>query len=125
MKIFDLDLYLMRSFQMTDESAKLLSTQQQLEKEADGKIAFFGLSVNETIRTLLLNGMTKRADKMKSDFKLPDKRYVAILVFLCPQIYRINVCSKVLAIETACAYRGSGFRRLRRLLSITAKSNWL
>lgn len=61
---------------MMDESVRLLTLQQQLEKEADGKIVFFGLSVNETIRTCLLNGMSKRADKVKSDFKVPDKRYV-------------------------------------------------
>jgi hypothetical protein len=60
--------------QMMDESARLLTLQQQLEKEADGKIVFFGLSVNETIRTLVANGMAKRADKLKSDFKVPDKR---------------------------------------------------
>lgn len=59
---------------MMDESARLLTLQQQLEKEADGKIVFFGLSVNETIRTLVANGMAKRADKLKSDFKVPDKR---------------------------------------------------
>ena len=33
--------------QMMDESSRLLTLQQQLEKEADGKISFFGLSVNE------------------------------------------------------------------------------
>ncbi|KAJ7359364.1 vacuolar assembling/sorting protein VPS16 [Mycena albidolilacea] len=60
---------------MMDESARLLTLQQQLEKEADGKIVFFGLSVNETIRTLVVNGMAKRADKLKSDFKVPDKRF--------------------------------------------------
>ncbi|KAI0325164.1 vacuolar protein sorting-associated protein 16 [Cubamyces sp. BRFM 1775] len=66
-----------RSFEakMMDESVRLLTFQQQLEKEADGKIAFFGLSVNETIRTCLVNGMAKRADKLKSDFKVPDKRF--------------------------------------------------
>jgi hypothetical protein len=59
---------------MVDDSAKLLTLQQQLEKETDGKITFFGLSVNETIRTCLLNGMSKKADKTKTDFKVPDKR---------------------------------------------------
>ena len=63
---------------MADEYARLLATQQQLEKEADGKISFFGQSVNETIRTCLINGMAKRADKLKADFKVPDKRYVTI-----------------------------------------------
>lgn len=60
---------------MTDESARLLVFQQQLENEANGKVKFFGLTVNETIRTCLLNGFSKRADKIKSDFKVPDKRF--------------------------------------------------
>jgi len=66
---------------MMDESVRLLTFQQQLEKETDGKIPFFGLSINETIRICLLNGMSKKADKVKSDFKVPDKR--------CVQIYKI------------------------------------
>ncbi|KAJ7276065.1 Vps16, C-terminal region-domain-containing protein [Mycena haematopus] len=60
---------------MMDESARLLTLQQQLEKESNGKIVFFGLSINETIRTLVVNGLAKRADKVKSDFKVPDKRF--------------------------------------------------
>ncbi|PCH35379.1 vacuolar protein sorting-associated protein 16 [Wolfiporia cocos MD-104 SS10] len=63
------------SVQTMDEYSRLLAAQQQLEKEADGKIQFFGLNVNETIRTCLINGMAKRADKIKSDFKVPDKRH--------------------------------------------------
>jgi vacuolar protein sorting-associated protein 16 len=58
-----------------DESAKLMTFQQQLEKETNGKVTFFGQSVNETIRTCLLNNMSKRADKIKSEFKVTDKRY--------------------------------------------------
>lgn len=61
---------------MMDESARLMTVQLTLEKESDGKIAFFGQSVNETIRACLINGMAKRADKIKSDFKVPDKRCV-------------------------------------------------
>ena len=57
-----------------DENLKLLTFQQQLEKDADGKIAFWGQSVNETITTCLKNGMSKKADKVKNDFKVPDKR---------------------------------------------------
>ncbi len=59
---------------MMDESIRLLTYQQQLEKEADGKINFFGLSVNETITTCLMNGMSRKADKVKTDYKVPDKR---------------------------------------------------
>lgn len=68
---------------MMDESTRLLTLQQQLEKEADGKIDFFGLSINETIRTCLINGLSKRADKIKAEFKVPDKRSVVIfLIFM-------------------------------------------
>ena len=59
---------------MTDESVRLLAMQQQLEKESDGKVKFFGKSVSETIRTCIMNGMSKKADKVKSEFKVPDKR---------------------------------------------------
>ena len=64
--------------QMMDESSRLLTLQEQLEKEADGKVTFLGLSVNETMRACLLNGMAKRADKVKADFKVPDKRFVVL-----------------------------------------------
>lgn len=61
--------------QMMDESARLLAAQQQIEKDSDGKITVFGLSINETIRECLLNGMSRWADRVKSDFKVADKRY--------------------------------------------------
>jgi hypothetical protein len=63
---------------MMDEYSRLLAFQQTLEKETTDKIEFFGLSVDETIKKCLLNGMSKRADKLKSDFKVPDKRYGAL-----------------------------------------------
>jgi hypothetical protein len=61
---------------MMDESARLLAMQQQLEKDSDGKVKFFGQSVSETVRICLMNGMSKRADKVKAEFKVPDKRCV-------------------------------------------------
>jgi vacuolar protein sorting-associated protein 16 len=64
--------------QMMDEYSRLLAFQQTLEKETTDKIEFFGLSVDETIKACLLNGMSKRADKVKSEFKVPDKRYIYI-----------------------------------------------
>ena len=62
-----------------DESARLLTLQQQLENEADGKVKFFGLSVSETIRTCILNS-SKRTEKVKSEFKVADKRFVIDLL---------------------------------------------
>jgi len=61
---------------MMDESVRILTIQQQLEKETNGKISFFGLSVNCTIRECIMNGLSKRADKIKADFKISDKRWV-------------------------------------------------
>ena len=63
---------------MVDENAKLFVLQQQLEKDAEGRINFFSLSVNETIRTCLVNGMSKKADNVKDTFKVPDKRYATV-----------------------------------------------
>ncbi|KIY70700.1 vacuolar assembling/sorting protein VPS16 [Cylindrobasidium torrendii FP15055 ss-10] len=60
---------------MMDEYGRLLALQQQLEKDADGRVVLYGLSVTETIRACLTNGLSKKADKVKSDFKVPDKRF--------------------------------------------------
>ncbi|KAG9314973.1 vacuolar assembling sorting protein VPS16 [Chiua virens] len=57
------------------------SRRNKLEKDADGKVQFFGQSVSETIRTCLMNGMSKRADKVKSEFKVPDKRFWYIKLY--------------------------------------------
>lgn len=66
---------------MTDEHVRLLTLQQQFEKE-NNSVSFIGKSVNDTITTCLLNGMAKRADKVKSDFKVPDKRSITSIVYL-------------------------------------------
>ncbi|PPQ86643.1 hypothetical protein CVT25_006827 [Psilocybe cyanescens] len=72
-----------RSFEakVTDEYTRLLAFQQQLENEADGKIKFFGSSLDATIRLCIVNGFSKRADKLKSDFKVPDKRFWYIKLY--------------------------------------------
>lgn len=65
---------MVRRQKMMEESVRLLTYQQQLEKETPNFGPFVGLSVNETMRRCILNGMPKKADKVKSDFKVPDKR---------------------------------------------------
>lgn len=72
--------------EIVDENAKLFTLQQQLEKDAEGRINFFGLSVNETIRTCLVNGMSKKADNVKDAFKVPEKRCVTVLPGDLPRI---------------------------------------
>ncbi|KAF8587239.1 vacuolar protein sorting-associated protein 16 [Ramaria rubella] len=60
---------------MMDESVRLLLFQQQLEKDAPTHGPFVGLSINDTIKRCILNGLPKKADKLKSDWKVPDKRF--------------------------------------------------
>ena len=72
---------------MMDEYSRLLAFQQTLEKETTDKIEFFGLSVDETIKKCLLSGMFKRADRLKSDFKVPDKRWETESLRICILAY--------------------------------------
>lgn len=67
-------------FQMMNDCVKLITLQQVLEKETGGRFTFVGTSVNETIRLCLVNGMTKKAEKVWSDWKVPDKRFVYLLI---------------------------------------------
>ena len=62
-----------------DESLRLLTFQQQLEKDAPTHSPFIGLSVNDTIKSCITNGIPKKADKIKSDWKVPDKRCASLL----------------------------------------------
>ncbi|CAG7849893.1 Vacuolar protein sorting-associated protein 16 homolog [Serendipita indica DSM 11827] len=60
---------------MMDENARLLALQQTLEKDVDGKAAFVGLSVGDTIMLCLQCGLHKRAEKVRSDWKVSDKQF--------------------------------------------------
>ncbi|BGP16136.1 hypothetical protein JCM10213_006070 [Rhodosporidiobolus nylandii] len=59
---------------MLDDQLRLLAFQSALESENPGK-AFVGLSVNGTMRACILAGLDKKAEKLRSEFKVPDKRY--------------------------------------------------
>lgn len=69
-EVFGLTLY---SNQAIDESARLYQIQEVYEKDLPTK--FIGLSVNETILDLIRLGYNSRAAKIKSDFKVPEKRF--------------------------------------------------
>ncbi|KDQ19047.1 hypothetical protein BOTBODRAFT_28535 [Botryobasidium botryosum FD-172 SS1] len=58
-----------------DEALRLLVFQQQLEKDSDGQKKYVGLSVNETMAACFVNGLAKKADRIKADWRVPDKRY--------------------------------------------------
>lgn len=63
---------------MTEEHVKLLILQQTLESESPNQRKYVGLSVNDTIRTCIADGLEKRVDKIKKDFAVPEKRSVLI-----------------------------------------------
>ena len=75
MKFFSEDKERSLETKLVDEQIRLLAFQQALEKEDGHRSQFTGLSLNETIRQLLFRNMSKKAEKLRSDFKVPDKRY--------------------------------------------------
>ncbi|GAA5897547.1 hypothetical protein JCM6882_003513 [Rhodosporidiobolus microsporus] len=64
---------------MLDDHVRLLVFQQSLEQDNPGK-AFVGLSVNGTVRACVLNGLEKKAEKVKKEWGVTDKRYHYILL---------------------------------------------
>ena len=58
---------------LIDEAQKLLKVQNALDTELDALLT--GLSVNESIFELIRMGSYKRAQKLQSDFKVPEKAY--------------------------------------------------
>ena len=69
-----LDFSLMN--QMAEDAKRLLALQIAYEKELEYKFQFAGLSVNDFIYTLLSEGFGKRAEKVRADWRVPDKRLV-------------------------------------------------
>jgi vacuolar protein sorting-associated protein 16 len=59
--------------ELCDETRKLLKLQQILDKKYT--IDFSGLSLHATIKHLLNLGDVKLADKMRSEYKVPERRY--------------------------------------------------
>jgi hypothetical protein len=56
------------------ESQMLLRMQEAFDKDIDSG-EFTGLSVNETMYRLIRSGYAKRAQKVQSEFKVPEKTY--------------------------------------------------
>jgi vacuolar protein sorting-associated protein 16 len=59
--------------ELCDETRKLLKLQQILDKKYT--VDFSGLSLHATIKHLLQLGDIKLADKMRSEYKVPERRY--------------------------------------------------
>ena len=58
------------------EAGQLLKMQEVFDKDvSDSSGSFVGMSVNETMFRLIQSGYSKRAAKVQSDFKVPDKTW--------------------------------------------------
>jgi len=57
---------------MVEDSIKVLQLQTQLEK--DLKESFVGLSISQTIHKCIILGQSSKAAKVKTDFKVTEKR---------------------------------------------------
>ena len=58
------------------EAAQLLKMQEVFDKDvSDSSGSFVGMSVNKTMFRLIHSGYSKRAAKVQSDFKVPDKTW--------------------------------------------------
>jgi len=73
------------SARSTEDQIRLLLLQKELEATIEGT-KFLDLSVSETTFQLILSGQSKRASKLKSDFKVPDKRFWWIKVKALSQL---------------------------------------
>lgn len=60
---------------MADDAQRLLALQQTYERELDHKFSFTGLTVDDFITHLLVEGLGKRAERVRSEWKVPDKRW--------------------------------------------------
>lgn len=58
-----------------DDAARLLQMQAGYEAEAEHRVALRGLSLSDTISALLTHGLGKRAEALRSAFRVPDKRW--------------------------------------------------
>lgn len=65
---------------MCDESIKLVRFQRDIEAKIPGTTnKFIGKTVHDTCKLLLEMNEIKLAEKFRSDYKIPDKRFVAII----------------------------------------------
>ena len=60
---------------MIDEIPKLLKHQEALERDFNAPGTFVGQSVNETIFRLIRSGGLKRAAKLQSEFRVPERAF--------------------------------------------------
>jgi hypothetical protein len=60
---------------LVTEASQLLKTQEALDKDLADNSEYLGLSLNETVYGLVRAGYSKRAQKIQSEFKMPEKTF--------------------------------------------------
>ncbi|CAI7616873.1 unnamed protein product [Penicillium discolor] len=60
---------------LVSEASQLLKAQDALDKDLADHSEFLGLSLNETVYRLVRGGYGKRAHKIQSEFKMPEKTF--------------------------------------------------
>jgi hypothetical protein len=60
---------------LVSEASQLLKAQDALDKDLADHSEFLGLSLNETVYRLVRGGYGKRAQKIQSEFKMPEKTF--------------------------------------------------
>lgn len=60
---------------LISEASQLLKAQEALDKEVADHTEFLGLSLNETVYRLIRAGYGKKAQKLQSEFKMPEKTF--------------------------------------------------
>lgn len=65
---------------MAEDAHRLLSLQLAYERELEHKFTFTGLSVNDFITQLMLEGFGKRAERVRADWRVSDKRCVKLVM---------------------------------------------
>ncbi|KAN0061331.1 Vacuolar protein sorting-associated protein 16 [Thecaphora frezii] len=74
-KFFQEDKERVLEVKLVEEQTRLLAFQQALQKEDSNRTTFLGLSLNETMRKCIMRNMHNKADKLRSDFKVNDRRW--------------------------------------------------
>lgn len=60
---------------LVSEASQLLKVQEALDKDLADNSEYLGLSLNETVYGLVRGGYGKRAQKIQSEFKMPEKTF--------------------------------------------------
>lgn len=60
---------------MSEDAHRLLQLQSTYEAELEHKFHFVGLSVDDFVTVLIREGFSKRAERVRVDWKIPDRRW--------------------------------------------------